>query len=232
MKLFKYKKALDTAEYEEIQVNRSRLKFKYCRVSILDMLQKMNVVKNNGFDNGPILCIGVRNGREVNLVKLIRNKFFSKIFYLLEFQRLGFSSLFPFLEHFLVKDDVTNLIPGGVYGVELNPDLARKDVFRGNFDFMPQHFSDMFSVVFSNSFDHSINPEKTAAEWIRVIKDGGYLIFDWVENDTPTYEDPAGEISKSYIEDLFQGTVIYYSRKGNFDPSGRSSCLIIKIKKC
>jgi hypothetical protein len=231
MKIFDYGRRLTTQEYEEIQIERSREKFHYCRVSILDMIQKMNIIKNNGYVDGPILCLGVRNGREINLLRIMKKKFFSKILFLFEIKRFGFSSLFPFLEKFFIKSNISKISSNGVYGVELNPDIDRSDVFSGSFDAMPLNYQDLFEVVYSNSFDQSIDPKLTAREWVRVVKDGGFIILDWVEGDIPNYTDPTGGISKSDMTSLFNGKVIFYSQRGNFDPEGNSSCIIIQINK-
>ena len=71
MKIFNYGKEVSRDEYKNIQIERSRAKFNYSRISVLDILVKMNILKNNAFSNGPIICMGVRNGREINLFIII-----------------------------------------------------------------------------------------------------------------------------------------------------------------
>ncbi len=231
MKIFDYGKKLTRNEYRKIQIERSRLKFNYSRVSILDILSKMNIIKHNGYKNGPIICMGVRNGREINLFKAAKNMFLAKLIYLFEVKRYGFSSLISFLENLFTQNNINCITDNGVYGVELNPDLKRKDVFIGSFDKMPDDFENKFELVYSNSFDQSLDPHKTANEWMKVIKNQGYMIIDWVENDEATYTDPTGKVFKDDIISLFKGEMIHYSKNGNFDTQCISSCLIIRVKK-
>jgi hypothetical protein len=231
MKIFNYGKEVSRDEYKNIQIERSRAKFNYSRISVLDILVKMNILKNNAFSNGPIICMGVRNGREINLFRAVQNRFISKIIYLFELKKYGFSSLLFFIEKYFKQNNIKNIEKNGIYGVELNPDLVRKDVYIGSFDELPSNFENQFEVVYSNSFDQSINPTKTAGEWIRILKNNGFMIIDWVENDEATYTDPTGGILKEDILSLFKGEVISYSKNGNFDTQGNSSTIIIQIKK-
>ena len=231
MEIYKYDKKISRDKYKKIQIARSKLKYQYCRVSVLDTIQKINVIHNNHYENGPIICLGVRNAREINLFKIAKNRFLSKLFYLIEIKRHGFSSLMPSVENIFPKSDINNIQDGGVYGVELNPDTNRKDVFVGSFDDMPESYDSRFGIVYSNSFDQSINPDKTAREWMRIVKDKGYIAIDWVEDDDPTYTDPVGMLSKDDILTLFDGKVVQYSKNGNFDTQGVSSSIIIQVSK-
>ena len=231
MKKYEYDKTISRDEYKNIQIVRSKLKYRYCRVSILDTIQKMNILRNNHYQNGPIICLGVRNAREIDLFRIASHKFMSKLFYLLEIERHGFSSIIPKIEHIFSKSDVKKIQDKGIYGVELNPEAKRKDVLVGSFDEMPDAFDSTFEVVYSNSFDQSMNAKQTAKEWMRIVKDGGYIVIDWVENDNPTYTDPVGMLSKEDICNLFVGNVIHYSKNGNFDTQGTSSSLIIQVSK-
>lgn len=134
MEIYKYDKKISRDKYKEIQVARSKLKYQYCRVSILDATHKMNVMHNNHYENDPIICLGVRNAREINLFKIAKNRFLSELFDLLEIKRHGFSLLIPGVGNIFPKNDVNNIQDGGVYGVELNPETNRKDVFVGGLD--------------------------------------------------------------------------------------------------
>ena len=231
MEKFKFDKKISRDEYKKIQIDRSKLKYQYCRVSILDTIQKINIMNNNHYKNEPIICLGVRNAREINLFKIAKNRFLTKLFYLIEIKRLGFSSIIPGIENIFSKNDINKIQEGGVYGVELNPDTKRKDVFVGSFDDMPKNFESKFGIVYSNSFDQSLDPFKTAKEWLRVVRDKGFIVIDWVENDDPTYTDPLGMLSKDDILNLFEGRVLQYSKNGNFDTQGVSSNLIIQVSK-
>lgn len=51
----------------------------------------------------------------------------------------------------------------------------------------------VFDIVYSNSFDHSITPEKTIEVWMNQIKEGGSVILEMHvarENWKPTSTDP------------------------------------------
>ena len=52
METYKYDQEISRDKYKEIQIARSKLKYQYCRVSILDAIQKMNVISNNYHKNG------------------------------------------------------------------------------------------------------------------------------------------------------------------------------------
>ena len=231
MKIYNYDEDISRDKYKDIQISRSRLKYQYCRVSILDTLQKLNVMTNNGYTDGPIVCLGVRNAREINLFKIAKNRLLSKVFFALEVKRRGFSSLIPALENLLRQDDIRDVKKKGIYGVELNPDTVRNDVFIGSFDEMPENYESRFEIVYSNSFDQSMNPVETAKEWMRIVKDGGFIVIDWVENDDPTYTDPVGMLSKEDMLVMFDGEVLQYSKNGNQDTQGQSSSLIIQVSK-
>ena len=72
-----------------------------------------------------------------------------------------------------------------VFGVEINPRAKRQDTFIGSFDELPQNW-EKFEIIYSNSFDQSMKPEQTANEWKRVLKPGGYIVFSFSYNKTPT----------------------------------------------
>jgi len=228
LKTFIYDNALSSDEYRQIQVERSHIKFQYCRVSILDAVVIVNILKNNGFSSGPLLCMGVRNGREVDL---FRTALFSpriaKLSYLFEQKKFGYTSMFPWIERF-GRSDIGKLQFNGVYGCALNSQAKRKDIHIGSFDDLPETFSNTFEVVYSNSFDQAIDPEKTAKEWLKVLKPSGFVVLNFVENDEPTYTDPTGGITVEDVCRLFPGNVIQLSRRGALDTQGTSTSIIIK----
>ncbi|MCB0318299.1 MAG: methyltransferase domain-containing protein [Bdellovibrionales bacterium] len=231
MKLYQYAEKLDVAKYQEIQVDRSESKFSYCRVSILDAFIIRTILFNNGFSNGPFICMGTRNGREMDLFRIaLYHPLLSKLIYLFETRKYGFSSLFPWIESWK-RSDLEEISSQGVYGVELNPAADRKDTLISSFDDLPDYFTNKFEVVYSNSFDHSLDPEKTAMEWQRIVRPGGFIILHFFEGEVPTYSDPIGDIRRSDLTALFKGEVIHHSKCGNFDPTGTSTGLIIKTEQ-
>lgn len=231
MKVFQYEDGINKDKYQKIQIQRSKTKFSFCRVSILDALVSFNVIKNNAYNDGPIICMGTRNGREVDLFRIASSsRMKKKLSYLFEIEKRGRSPLFKWFER---NDmcDISNIQNRGVYGCELNPEGKRKDIHIGSFDDLPAEYENKFEVVYSNSFDQALDPHQTAKEWMRIVKNDGYIIFHFVEDDTPNYTDPTGNMSFEDVIELFPGTVIHRSTNGNFDGPVPSSAIIIKIKK-
>ncbi len=180
MKIFDTKQTRN--DYFKTQIARSRKKFSFCKVSHTHVKTWKNVLATNFnvIDNykGPILCLGTRNGREIDLFRSVfyQNKMVNILVHLLEIKRNGWNSCFPLIEG-MRKSSLDNIIENSVTGVELNPDVKRPDVFIGSFDEMPLKWADTFGILYSNSFDQSCDPYKSAKEWIRVLRDGGYFVY-------------------------------------------------------
>ena len=162
MKIFD--KIFSRTEYIKNQIDRSNDKFEYCKVSykhVFDwqiILQKLNI--NNIKD---ICCLGSRNGREIDLFRTIFNKYkISKLIDLTEIRRNGWNNAFEFLLAYKRSniDNPSNQI--NVHGVEINPIAKRKDTFVGSFDELPPNWENKYDLIYSNSFDQSMDPKKTA----------------------------------------------------------------------
>ena len=228
MKIFDTKQ--NRNDYFKTQIARSRKKFSYCKVSHNHVKTWKKVITGNFsvIDNfkGPILCLGTRNGREIDLFRSVfyQVKMINYLVHLLEIKRDGWNSLFPLIEG-MRKSSLDNIIENSVTGVELNPDVKRPDVFIGSFDEMPLKWADTFGILYSNSFDQSYDPYKSAKEWIRVLKGGGVLIigFNYAK---PNVHDPTGELTYQDILKLFPGELLYYRKLGS-----NYNDLIIKIDK-
>jgi hypothetical protein len=173
-------------EYFDVQIQRSKQKYDYCKVNVSEVKFFHNILKPILGDVGPILCLGTRNGREIDLFRNIffGNKYLNKIY----------------------KKDVI--------GVELNPNAKREDTWIGSFDEMPKQWSGKFSLLYSNSFDQSMDPLKTALEWKRVLREGGIIIMGFAEGAEPTESDPVGNISYGDLLKLFGGELIFFSKYG------------------
>jgi len=209
-------------EYVETQIARFDSKFHFCKVSIYDVAKHQTIIsrdmiiRGKQLDIGPILCLGTRNGREVDLFRL---QFFgsrllryaSKVF---ERESHSFISRLPRLES-IGRSEVGNISRESVVAVEINPRAARSDICIGSFDEMPSSWAHKFSVVFSNSFDHSQDPHQTAEEWRRVTRPGGYLILCFAEGVEPTITDPVSDLHLADILDLFGGELVYFDDRGS-----------------
>jgi len=111
----------------------------------------------------------------------------------------------------LGRSSLTSIHDKSVIGVEVNPDAARKDTWIGSFDEMPQDWTEKFSIVYSNSFDQSQDPFKTAKEWRRVMAKGGILIIGFTDTP-PTESDPVGNLKYTDILELFGGELVYFNK--------------------
>ncbi len=230
LKVHEYK---DRQEYVDIQVARSRKKFDYCKVYLRDILRYRELIAWDYYRDGRsrslrttwrpgrILCLGVRSGAENDLFRL---GFFSPL------MRLG-----P-LAQLAVRLDSTNnahdkirlarrfgLGAGGrndgrVLGVEINPDAARTDIHVGSFDELPADWTGRFDLLFTNSFDHSMDPARTVAEWKRVAAPGAYAIVAFSLGQEQSDHDPVAGLSFQALSDLWGAPVVFatdlYNRNG------------------
>ena len=203
-------------EYFNTQIIRSQIKFKYCKVSYYHVANWKKIVDKmfNGLC-GPILCLGTRNGREVDLFRTVFR--FGKIYNFLvricEIQRYGWNSIFPLFEK-ISRSSIKNNDNHTVIGIEINPDASRQDILIGSFDEMPEEWGGRFELIYSNSFDQSQDPYKTAREWNRVLTNNGIAILGFFDLD-PTHTDPVGNLTYNDFLDLFPGEMIYYNKFGS-----------------
>ncbi len=213
MKIF-YKKFTRT-EYINNQIIRSNDKFEYCKVSIKHVINWYNILnKINNFQVNNICCLGSRNGREIDLFRIV---FFYR--YLINFIKLneirknGWNDIFPFIINFN-RSNINNINKDSAIGVEINPKVERQDTLISSFDEMPSDWTSKFDLLYSNSFDQSQEPEKTVNEWKRIIKKNGVLIFSFGDKE-PTNSDPVGNLNYIDIINLFGGELIYYNKFGS-----------------
>ena len=71
-----------------------------------------------------------------------------------------------------------------------------------------------------------MDPQKTADEWKRILKNEGIIIFSFSYNKDPTETDPVGGLNFDDVLKLFGGEIIYYNKFGS-----NYSDIILKIKK-
>lgn len=214
-------------EYINTQIERSNLKFSYCKVSLNHVLKWEKILRHKNISkNGPIICMGTRNGREIDLFRIVFLKrfFIKKFFQVFEFKGNGWRSLIPYLEK-LFLSDIENINNNSVLGVEINPLGKRQDVLIGSFDNLPEKWENKFNLIYSNSFDQSEDPYRTAKEWIRIAKNNAIFIISFFEGE-PSYSDPVGNLSIEDFIKLFPGEIIYFEKKGS-----NYNDLILQIKK-
>jgi SAM-dependent methyltransferase len=219
MRLFEA--AQSREQYLATQVARSQAKFGFCKVSARDIATYHRVIaadaeRRGVRELGPVLCLGTRNGREIDLFRLefVGPAPARLLTRLAEVETSSLASLLPPVEA-LGRSDVRRLDARSVVGVEINPAAARSDVWTGSFDEMPAAWKGTFGVVFSNSFDQAQDPARTAAEWRRIIRPGGYLVFCFAPGAVPTQADPVGDLRLGDALSLFGGTLVYFHERGS-----------------
>ena len=132
----------------------------------------------------------------------------------LERRTTSYASWVPLVEAWN-RSDVQALTGTSVVGVEINPRAARRDVWGGSFDEMPTEWDRVFEVVYSNSFDQCEDPVRTAREWKRLLKPGGFLVFCFTNDAEPSLHDRIGGLSLGDVQTLFGGTLIYFHDQGS-----------------
>ena len=74
MKIFN--KVFSRKQYIQNQIDRSNDKFEYCKVSYTHVHEWYKILKNEKLNKiEDICCLGSRNGREVDLFRIIFNKY-------------------------------------------------------------------------------------------------------------------------------------------------------------
>ena len=220
-----YKKKFSRSEYINEQIKRSESKFNFCKVSYEDVYGWFKILKNKKINK--ICCLGTRNGREIDLFRLIFGNFIINILIkLTEVRQNGFNNSFSFLLNYRRSDLQKSQLGLEVFGVEINPLAARKDTLIASFDKLPETWNNKFDLIYSNSFDQSLDPKKTANQWCKILKNNGYLIFSFSHDKEPTESDPVGGLKLADILELFKGELVYYNQFGSI-----YSDLIIKIEK-
>ena len=214
----KVKKILNRKEYIETEIKRSKRKFDYCKVSYEDVSNFNKLIKlHHKYEEiGPILCLGTRNGREIDLFRniIFGNPVINMLIKILEVKRYVSTSLLPFFESF-DRSNTNDIRDNSVIGVEINPDATRTDTHICSFDEMPDDWENKFKIIYSNSFDQSQDPEKTAQEWLRIASPGAIIILGFTYTPA-TDTDPVGEIETDDLKELFGGKIIYYSNLHGF----------------
>jgi hypothetical protein len=212
MKLYEYQ---SREEYVGEQIVRSQKKFGFCKVYFGDIIRYRKMIELDSLGQAvtyPILTLGVRSGAEVDI---FRAGFFGPLLTL------------PAIQHRVSRIDTTadaehkmdlarryglgagSYKDGRVMGVEINPDCQRPDVHVGSFDELPAEWEGKYRILFSNSFDHSMDPEKTVREWKRVAAPGAYVIIGFTPQVTPTSHDPLGGLTFDVMLNLWQAPLVY-----------------------
>jgi SAM-dependent methyltransferase len=218
-------------EYIDKQVERSRNKFSLCKVYFRDVIRYRHMLgwdqRKPNWKPNRILCLGVRSGGEV---EIFRSVFYSPLFDLQAVQNRVSQVDTSVITEEKVKIARRwgvgrgQLDDGRVLGVEINPDADRPDVWVGSYDEMPKPFSNQFDILYSNSFDHSMDPQKTITEWKRVAAPGAYVIIAFSLGQDVSDHDPIGGLTFKTIADLWAAPVVFTSDSLNTN-NYREICL-------
>lgn len=65
-------------------------------------------------------------------------------------------------------------------GLDLYPAKTSKRLLRGDFHFIP-FAKETFEVVYTNSLDHSLMPDKLFSEVFRILKHGGVFVLEFLD---------------------------------------------------
>lgn len=96
-----------------------------------------------------ILCLGTRNGREIDVFRLVLcAPLYARLAALAEVRSRGGNSLLPFLE-MLGRSDISIFEARGAIGLEMNPQGARKNITIGSFDNLPERSKDSLTSLIS-----------------------------------------------------------------------------------
>ncbi|HAL47871.1 MAG: hypothetical protein FI707_14310 [SAR202 cluster bacterium] len=217
-----YRKFEDRASYEARQIAASASKFSYCKVSYRDaekyarILARDRASRGDTSPIGPVLCLGVRNGREVDLLRIALHgpRLLQVMANMMERRWHGFASRRPFIER-LNRSNCKRLDERACIGVEINPLAGRPDVWVGSFDNLPTEWTGAFGAVYSNSLDHAYAPYSVAAAWRAVLRPGGYLILGVPGEQRAAPIDPVGLLVFDDVLKLFPGELIYFRRRGS-----------------
>jgi len=208
-------KNVNIAKSIQLNISHSSNKF-VSKVSAKDVKKYLDII---GIKNPNIICLAVRNSRELDLFRVHGlSSFLFNIIYFFEIKRLGFKTiLFSSLEKLgICSSNPKNQKKNGYcLGNEINPKMKRKDILNCDFNKLPNFLTNKFDICYFNSLDHSYDPKKTAKEIKRIVKLDGFIIINYPEGQGVSNLDPTSDIEIKDIIKLFGNKVIYSKQFGS-----------------
>ena len=200
-------------DYIKVQIRASQRKFKYCKVSSRCVSRFREILKDI---SGPVICLGTRNGREVDLFRIVFFKGRLRNFLLrfLEIRKNGYTGRIKWFERF-DKSNKGCICKQSVIGVEINPQGERKDVVCASFDELSNEWDEKFNILYANTLDHAQYPEATYEKWRRLVRPGGYYIVSFADIKADNVG-CSGDFTLDDILKFFPGELIYYNKFGNW----------------
>jgi len=90
-----------------------------------------------------------------------------------------------------------------VIGSEISPDVVKKSPNTIEWDFheVKPEWINSIDFIFSNSFDHSYDPERALDSWMSCLSEKGLCFIEWTKFDVDNREgDPFGATYEEYKE--------------------------------
>ncbi len=131
-----------------------------------------------------------------------------------------------------------NLKNSKVIGTDISPTILKfKNTIMWNFNIYNPKWKNKFDFVYTNSFDHCINPIRTLKIWLRYIKKDSYIFIDHSTSHgkrRQAFTDPCAietELFPYLVLDWLKGggaIIDYIKPEGKRGESKRNKILIIK----
>jgi|TARA_Y100000996_G_scaffold413994_1_gene403666 SAM-dependent methyltransferase len=165
MKLFKYR---DYDHYLEGQRLKQNFQDLWAKPDIINQLAQY--IKENVPNPKAGLCHGVRRGEELE-------------HFLNSFEDLGLNGMK------MIGTDICDFSIEDDNGLPVHPDV----IWPWDFHKIKDEWVDNFDFIYTNSLDHTINPEEILDQWMKCLKKDGICIIEWQDENSGGTGVNAGE---------------------------------------
>lgn len=119
-----------------------------------------------------------------------------------------------------------------VIGTEISPTATQfKDTIQHDFHEVKDEWIQKVDFIYSNSFDHSPEPEYCLDQWMKCIRPNGVIILEWTVQHGPEYSDkidPYGASIDEYIKLINKKYKVIEILKRESKKRGEIKFIIIK----
>tara|TARA_R110002074_G_C12537586_1_gene665449 strand:- start:1675 stop:2238 length:564 start_codon:yes stop_codon:yes gene_type:complete len=124
-----------------------------------------------------------------------------------------------------------NLLPNAeIIGTEIGPTAHKFPMtIKHDFQFPLENFVNYFDIVYSNSFDHSIYPDKCLQTWRDQLNDSGRLYLEYSEEQSGSTNIDPLEATLSEVEKMIEKNGLYIRNRFKW---GRHNGNMIIAGKC
>ena len=111
-----------------------------------------------------------------------------------------------------------------VIGTEISPTATQfPDTIEWDFHEVKDEWLDSVDFIYSNSFDHSYDPERCLDAWMSCIKSSGVCIFEWTGGHISSSKlDPFGGTKRTYKKLINKKYQIKDILKGGYTGGGKN----------